>query len=137
MDLPNPSDDTASTATGRCMCGAVTYRVTGPLRDVFNCHCDRCRRWTGHFMASTQAALDDVAISGEVSWFEVPGAAYGFCRTCGSSLFWRSDERPQSISITAGSLDQPTGLRTTVAWYVRDHGDYHDPAALPTRHDTE
>ena len=71
---------------------AVTYAVTGPLRDVINCHCHRCRRFTGHHMAATSAAVDDVAIDdadGLLTWFfPVEDAGYAFCRRCGSSLFW-------------------------------------------------
>jgi hypothetical protein len=31
------------------MCGAVDFTVEGELRDVVNCHCHRCRRWSGHY----------------------------------------------------------------------------------------
>jgi hypothetical protein len=31
------------------------------------------------------------------------------------------------LSICAGSLDQPTGLRTTAAWWMGEHADYHTP----------
>ena len=68
---------------GQCLCGAVTYVVTGPLRDVVNCHCHRCRRWTGHHMAASAAAVDDLQVEGRESlgWFHPDEhAAYGFCR---------------------------------------------------------
>jgi hypothetical protein len=51
---------------------------------------------------------------------------YGFCNRCGSSLFWRAHAIADKICITAGTLDQPTGLRTTRAWWVAEAGDYHD-----------
>lgn len=117
-------------ATGRCLCGAVTYRVDGPLRDVVNCHCHRCRRHTGHFMAATQAAADHLEVDddGAVRWYE-PGdrVRYGFCGTCGSTLFWKSDTRPDAVSIAAGTLDPPTGLSTTQALFVAAASDYHRP----------
>ena len=37
------------------MCGAVTYAVEGELRPVTNCHCYRCRRFTGHYLAASAA----------------------------------------------------------------------------------
>jgi hypothetical protein len=121
---------------GQCMCGAVTYTVRGQLRDVWNCHCSRCRRWTGHHMAASRAITADVAMAGEVTWFQPgPGAEYGFCATCGSSLFWRSSERPEHISIAAGTLHQPTGLRTTTAWWMAEHADYHEPAEGLVEHE--
>ena len=40
-------------ATGSCLCGAVRYEVTGPLRDVVECHCAMCRKTHGHIGAYT------------------------------------------------------------------------------------
>lgn len=113
---------------GSCLCGGVRYTLIGPLRDVYNCHCDRCRRFTGHHMAATAAPPSNVRFGSDESltWFSpADGVEYGFCSTCGSSLFWRTEASPEKLCITAGSLDQPTGLRTTRAWYIADAGDYH------------
>jgi hypothetical protein len=124
------------TASGRCLCGAVAYRVTGRLRDVTNCHCQRCRRFTGHHMAASAAAVADLTIedeSGQLTWYPVPGAAYAFCGTCGSSLFWRADSDPSQWSICAGTLDAPTGLTTVEAWWTTQAGDYYSRPDLPER----
>jgi hypothetical protein len=121
------------------MCGGVRFSVEGPLRDVLNCHCHRCRRFTGHHMAASAAASDAVLISDPdslVTWFfPVPAAGYAFCRRCGSSLFWRG-ENSSSLSICAGTLDQPTGLRTVASWWVSEASDYHTRPDLP-EHETE
>jgi hypothetical protein len=115
--------------SGRCSCASVSYVVDGPLRDVVNCHCDRCRRITGHFMAATAAAVADMSITdtgASLTWYEpTDEVGYGFCRTCGSTLFWRSADRADVWSISAGTLDQPTGLTTTRALFVAEAGDYH------------
>jgi hypothetical protein len=117
---------------GRCLCGGVTFTVTGALRDVVNCHCHRCRRWTGHHMAATAAAVDQLQVDGEVSWYRPDEhAAYGFCAACGSSLFWRATAEPSRWSICAGTLDPPTRLRTTEAWWVSEASDYHTRPAVP------
>ena len=124
-------------ASGWCLCGAVSFVVTGPLRNVLNCHCHRCRRFTGHHMAATNAQVDDVAIDDAealLRWYDpVPEAGYGFCGRCGSSLFWRSSGLPDRISICAGTLEPPTGLRTVEAWWTSEAGDYHDRLPLPER----
>lgn len=126
-------------ASGRCACGEVTYSVSGELRDVYNCHCDRCRRFTGHHMAATAAHPSEVRIEGSsLTWWEAaPGVEYGHCGRCGSSLFWRAAAHPDKLCITAGSLDQPTGLRTTRAWYVAEVGDYHERSAGLVEFDRE
>lgn len=121
--------DCMNTATGRCLCGAITFRVSGELRSVFNCHCNRCRRFTGHHMAATAADTGDLCVEDDGSnlrwYYPVPEAGYGFCAQCGSSLFWQSPERPDTVSICAGAMDPPTHLRTTQAWWTSEASDYH------------
>ena len=91
-------------AMGRCACSAVRYRVTGPLRPVVACHCETCRRTSGHFVAATSAPRTTVAVEGEVRWWRASdNARRGFCPVCGSSLFW--DGPGANLSIHAGTLD--------------------------------
>lgn len=62
-------------------------------------------------------------------WIQSPssdaGARRGFCCECGSSLFWEPPER-ETISISAGTLDGPTGLRVAGHWFVSQVGDYYE-----------
>ena len=120
------------------MCGAVQLRIDGPLREVWNCHCYRCRQFTGHHMAATRAQRKDVSFisdEGLRCYSPEPTVEYCFCGKCGSSLFWRTTARPDDMSICAGCLDQPTGLHTTTAWWMREHADYHTPQANLTEYD--
>lgn len=128
--------------TGRCLCGAVRYEVTGPLRDVLICHCEECRRWHGHFSASTAARRVDLVLTEQrgLRWIASPnsdaGARRGFCAECGSSLFWDAPGRP-TVSIAAGTLelDGHTDLRVAAHWYVSQAGDYYElPADGLPRH---
>jgi len=118
-------------ATGRCLCGAVTYEVVGPLRDVLVCHCEECRRWHGHFSAMAAARKEDLVLREErgMRWIDSPRsdahARRGFCGECGSSLFWDPPGR-ETISISAGTLDPPTGLRVVSHWFVSQASDYYD-----------
>ncbi|WP_423919334.1 GFA family protein [Candidatus Poriferisodalis sp.] len=125
--------------SGHCLCGGVSYEVHGPIRQVWNCHCWRCRRWTGHFMAATGCQSSDLRLVSDstLSWHhpaDDPNVAYGFCRECGGSLFWKVTEGPpdqvDTIAICAGTLDPPTGLHTERAIFLDDAADYHplDPA---------
>lgn len=118
-------------ATGRCLCGQVAYEVRGSLRDVLVCHCDECRRWHGHISAFTAARREDLVLTRDASlrWIPSPhsdaDARRGFCGECGSSLFWDAPRR-DTVSIAAGTLDQPTGLRTAGHWYVSQAADYYE-----------
>jgi hypothetical protein len=124
-----------SGGSGRCLCGAVSFTVRGPLRDVLDCHCHRCRRFTGHHMAATSLARSDLVVrdpEAQLRWYHpVEDAGYGFCGRCGSSLFWQGGDTPDTVSVCAGVLDPPTGLRTVAAWWVGEASDYFERPALP------
>jgi hypothetical protein len=125
----------ADDADGRCLCGGIRYAVRGELRDVFDCHCERCRQFTGHHMAATSAGVEDITIEDPealLRWFyPVAEAGYAFCSRCGSSLFWQSTAQPARRSICAGTLTTPTGLRTTQAWWTSQASDYYSRPDLP------
>ena len=55
------------------------------------------------------------------------GAERGFCMRCGGNLFWR-ETAPDSthVSIMAGTLDVPTGLRLAQHIFVADKSDYYE-----------
>lgn len=35
------------TLTGGCLCGAVRYSISAPLKNVIACHCSHCRKISG------------------------------------------------------------------------------------------
>ncbi len=112
--------------TGGCACGAVRYRAEGALRPVVACHCETCRRTSGHHVAATSCLRESFTLTGEVQWWSAtPGYRRGFCPTCGSQLFWQREGSPR-ISIFAGTLDSPTGLRLHGHIYISEKGDYYD-----------
>ncbi len=111
--------------SGGCLCGQVTYSVSGDLRPVVACHCTQCRKTSGHHVAATSAAREDVTISGEVAWYaSSPSARRGFCGTCGSNLFW--DGPGTHLSIFAGTLDGATNLEIIGHIFCADKGDYYE-----------
>ena len=123
---------------GGCLCGAVRYEVQGPLRPVVACHCDMCRRTSGHFAAATAARRDAIVLRQErgLRWYDSsPAARRGFCQFCGSNLFWAPNDGSR-FSIMAGTLDKPTGLAIAVHIFVNEAGDYYRIAdGVPQRAD--
>ena len=116
---------------GGCLCGAVRYELRGPLRDVLVCHCTECRRWhggPGYYTSVPRAALELVEDRG-LRFIASPAsdaeADRGFCAECGSSLFWRAPAR-DTISVTAGSLDGPTGIGTSGHIYDAQRADWEE-----------
>lgn len=122
----------SETRHGSCLCGAVTYVLSGPLRPMIVCHCIQCRKMSGHFTAATQSLASDVEITGaSLKWYRSSDIAErGFCDTCGSTLFWRRFDNPR-ISIYAGTLDGVTGLRESAQIHADMKGDYYNLPDLP------
>lgn len=113
--------------TGGCLCGGVRYAYAGPLRAVVACHCEQCRRTSGHFAAATHGRREHLTLTRDdgLRWFaSSPGVQRGFCGTCGASLFWER-EGTGGISIMAGTLDRPTGLRLVQHIFTAHAGDYY------------
>ncbi len=109
--------------TGSCLCGGVRYEVSGPLRPVVYCHCQQCRKTSGHHVAATSAPRDQVKIFGDLRWYRSsPTARRGFCATCGGNLFW--DGPGQNISIMAGTLDAPNDLTAIGHIFTADKAGY-------------
>ena len=109
--------------TGRCLCGAVSFKGRWGGDPLRACHCTQCRRWSGHVWAAASAA--DLTLEGEVTWFRSSEKAErGFCPRCGSSLFWRQVGSP-TYEVAAGVVDTPTGLTLAGHIYVADKGDYY------------
>jgi hypothetical protein len=114
-------------ASGGCLCGAVRYEIRGALRDVVVCHCSHCRRTHGHAAAYAACGVEDLAIveARGLRWYADGDRRRGFCAACGASLFWRAAGR-ERVSVAAGTLDPPTGLRTVAHIFVADAGDYYE-----------
>ncbi len=116
--------------TGGCLCGNVTFKVTGSLRDVIGCHCGQCRKQTGLHYAATQTADEALHVTdrGHLTWYRSSdNAKRGFCGKCGSALFWKHDDDPHT-SILAGSFDEPSNLKLTCHIFVGDKGDFYEIA---------
>lgn len=117
-----------SETRGQCLCGAVRFRLSGEKREVVVCHCGQCRRWHGHVGAYTRVPVAALAVEDErsLAWYRSSERARrGFCRECGASLFWERIGSDQ-VSVAAGTLAAPTGLRTALQIYVENAGDYYE-----------
>ena len=115
-------------ATGSCLCGAVKYKVLDSLRPVVYCHCTQCRRTSGHFVAATATLKENLVLVSDqgLSWYQSSASAgRGFCRFCGSSLFWAPASN-NYVSIMAGTLDQSTGIEALEHIFVQHKADYYD-----------
>ena len=85
---------------------------------------------TGHIMAATAARHADFRLlsDGGLAWYaSSTDARRGFCRHCGSTLFWQGDGRDY-VSIAAGTLDDSGGLHIAAHIFTADKGGYYEIA---------
>ena len=93
-------------ATGSCLCGAVRFTVRSMNNSVGACHCGMCRRWGGGPLMCVGCGTD-VVFEGEeyISVYNSSEwAERGFCKNCGSHLFYRLKQSNQH-EIPAGLFD--------------------------------
>lgn len=101
-----------TTATGSCLCGDLRFSATLPSKWMAHCHCTLCQRahgagvvtWVG--FEAGQVRIDDP--QARLQWYEsTPGAKRGFCRRCGSTLFFRSTRWPGELHVVRSNFDTP------------------------------
>jgi hypothetical protein len=99
------------TLTGRCVRGAVTYKITErPMADGLR-HCNRCRPQSGSaFSTVISIRRDALTIIGETAVFEDIGTSglrvlRRYCPRCGSPLTTEPDVTPELFMIKTGTLD--------------------------------
>ena len=114
--------------SGSCLCGHVAFHFEGEASAPSVCHCSQCRKQSGHVWSSTVLPESALVFDRDdgLAWYEASETAKrGFCRDCGSFLFWKHHDE-DTISVSMGSLNAPTGLRLGKHIFVADKGDYYD-----------
>ena len=106
-------------ATGKCLCGAVTFTASNINPEMHACHCAMCRRWTGGPNLSLQtgrvtfnSGADLIKRYSSSEWAE-----RGFCGECGSNLFYRMKGQDDYI-MTLGSFDDSAGFHLHGEIYI-------------------
>jgi hypothetical protein len=105
----------------------VRFTIDAALESPVACHCTQCRKQSGHYFASANVARSALSLSGEefVAWYQSSEQVRrGFCRHCGSFLFWDPPARDW-ISVAMGALDGPTQVKLARHIFVADKGDYY------------
>ena len=97
--------------SGSCLCGAVRITAKRISKHVGACHCGMCRKWGGGPLMTVDCGTD-VSFEGEenISVFNSSEwAERGFCKKCGSHLFYRLKESKQHI-MPVGLFEEQNGL---------------------------
>jgi hypothetical protein len=116
----------AGPISGRCLCGAVRFSFEPAKREVGVCNCSICRRWSaGPFLVLDHEGpvafegVENVGVYKSSEWGE-----RGFCKTCGTSLYWRMSG-VEHFAVSAGALDDQTGLAFTTEIFIDEKPGYY------------
>ena len=123
------SNSTSALRTGGCQCGAIRYRIDGPVFDAQICHCRMCQKAFGSYFAPLGGVrVEHITWSrGRPSLFRSSTAAVrGFCSACGTPLTFQYDSEPHEVSIALGTLDDPAdvpplhqyGMESRMPWFA-------------------
>jgi hypothetical protein len=113
--------------TGHCLCGAVTYELTGDLIATAVCHCDHCQRQSGGaFSVNLVVHESQLNVHGELATYEETGenndnvyVRRKFCPTCGSPIVSELSLSNGIVALKAGSLDVKADVNPNVeVWCV-------------------
>lgn len=95
---------------GHCECGAVRYRVDGPIHDFGHCHCSQCRRLHGAAFASFAGVYrkDFTYLTDApplTSYHSSDTHERVFCGRCGSNIYVALEDEPDSYWLSMGGVD--------------------------------
>lgn len=111
---------------GHCLCGDVKITARNAPNSVGACHCKMCRRWGGGPFMEIDCGTD-VEIDGEanISIFSSSDwAERGFCRNCGTHLFYRIKESGQHM-IPIGLFEDSEDLEFETQVFIDEKPGYY------------
>lgn len=109
----------APTRTGGCLCGQITYSLTGDAIATAVCHCDHCQRQSGGaFSVNLVVHESQLALTGEPTVYEDRGddgddvyVERAFCPNCGSPIYSALVKTDGVIAVKVGTLDDTSDVR--------------------------
>lgn len=127
---------------GSCLCQAIRYEIHGPVAYMAHCHCSMCRRWHGTaFGTYAMVKRSDLRwVAGEELLTAFPsseGVERQFCSACGSKLTFATAERPETVELCAGALDDDPGVRPTDHIWVGSKAPWHEITDALPQHEEE
>jgi hypothetical protein len=101
------------TYSGQCLCGAVRFTATHVETQHHACHCGMCRRWSGApFFGATVGGVVFEGVEHLARYASSDWAERGFCRRCGSSLFYYPTPT-ETYTMCVGAFDDASAFRLT------------------------
>jgi len=110
---------------GGCLCGAITYRISGSPIVVAHCYCRDCQKVSG--AGHTTGAMfrsEDIEVRGTMTAFTSKAesgstVSHLFCAKCSSRLFGKNTGMPGVMTVAVGTLNDPGVMTPQVAIFTR------------------
>jgi hypothetical protein len=102
------------TKTGTCACGQLRVKCAGDPIMVSLCHCLDCQKRTGStYGIGAFFPRKDVQTDGLFRTYRRESDSgfavnFHFCPSCGSTVFWEPERRPDVIAVAVGSFADPS-----------------------------
>lgn len=114
-------------AHGQCLCGSVKF-TSEPVSEVAICHCAICRRWGGGpGIAAHLKGVPEISGAEAITWFESSDwAERGFCKNCGSNLFYRLKGETPQYFVMVGAYDDQTVIKVSGQIFIDEKPAYYD-----------
>ena len=109
-----------------CLCGKVRIDSPETSTSIWACHCDMCRRWGGGPLLSVDCGTN-VSIEGEdnlVAYSSSDWAERGFCKNCGSHLFYRVKENQQYF-VPVGCFENDSDFVLSLQVFTDEKPEYY------------
>ena len=116
---------------GSCLCGAVSFEISGGLDQASNCHCSMCRKAHGAAFGSYVGVQKSALrwLSGErdiARYASSPDVSRTFCSICGSTLQYLHRSQPERFALALGVLDDDPGVRPALHMFVADKAPWYE-----------
>jgi hypothetical protein len=118
--------------TGRCACGELRWRAEGEPLTQGLCHCRSCQRISGSgHIGWITFPEEAVTVSGATRATHRTGgssrvATRFSCPTCNSTVYGTAEVIPGLLNLYAGSLDDPSQFKPTIAIFVSERPPWDD-----------
>lgn len=114
--------------SGQCMCGAVRWMYSGETTRNLVCHCADCQRATSApFTAFLGMRPEKLNWVGDIVHYESsPKTFRGFCPSCGTRLYFRSEKWPLEVHVHAATMTSPSDYQPSAQVVVRSKAKWLD-----------
>jgi hypothetical protein len=114
---------------GSCLCGSVSYEITGPFKVMGHCHCSMCRKSNGAAFATWGIIDPDQfrwtsGVESVQGYQSSPDRQRCFCKRCGSALV--ATHSGAVTEVVVGSVDGDPGARPSEHIFVGSKAPWYE-----------